>query len=113
VSGRSARAVVGFIEGSDGSLLVAAGDANADWARNLEMDARCIVTIGERTGAYRAELLEGSARNAAVADLILRYGTPSERLGAGPVFRLIPEGDAPEANTAIAANEPSIDEGTS
>jgi hypothetical protein len=81
-------------------LLVAAGDSNADWARNLEMDARCVVTVGERTGAYRAELLEGPGRNAAVAELILRYGTPSERLGAGPVFRLIPDAGDPGAAEA-------------
>jgi hypothetical protein len=106
---------VGFIEGGDGSLLVAAGDANADWARTLEMDPRCVVTIAERTGPYRAELVEGAARNAAVAELILRYGTPSERLGSGPVFRLIADAIDPAYDPAseAASGEPSTREGTS
>jgi hypothetical protein len=35
-----------------------------------------------------AEPLDGAARNAAIASLILKYGTPAERLGRGPAFRL-------------------------
>ena len=90
VSGRPARAAVGYLEDPDGSLLVAAGDPDADWARNLEADPRCVVTIGDRMGTFVAEALDGPARNAAVAGLILRYGTPAERLGRGPAFRLRP-----------------------
>ena len=37
-TGRPARAAVGFVEETDGSLLVAAGEPDADWARNLEAD---------------------------------------------------------------------------
>jgi len=90
VSGRPARAAVGFIEETDGSLLVAAGDPDADWARNLEADPAATVTIGERSVRVRAEPLDGPDRNAAIAGLILRYGTPSEGLGRGLVFRLRP-----------------------
>ena len=90
VSGRAARAAVGFVEEPDGSLLVAAGDPDADWALNLEADPHCVVTIGERSVRAVAEPVEGAARNAAIAALILRYGTPSEGLGRGPVFRLRP-----------------------
>lgn len=90
-SGRIARAAVGFLEEPDGSLLVAAGQQNADWARNLEQDPRCKVSIGDKSGPFTAEAVEGPARNAAIAGLILRYGTPSERLGNGPVFRLRPD----------------------
>ena len=89
-TGRPARAAVGYIEEADGSLLVAAGDPDADWARNLEASPDCVVTIGERRGAFRAESLEGADRNAAITALILRYGTPAERLGRGPAFRLRP-----------------------
>ena len=96
-TGRPARAAVGFIEEPDGSLLVAAGDPDAGWARNLEERPDCVVTIGERTGRYRAEPLEVAERNATVAALILRYGTPAERLGRGPAFRLRPVTiDAPD-----------------
>jgi len=90
VSGRPARAAVGFIAEPDGSLLVAAGDPDADWARNLEAEPEGTVTIGERVVRVRAEPLVGPERNAAIAGLILRYGTPSEGLGQGPVFRLRP-----------------------
>ena len=90
VSGSPARAAVGFLEEPDGSVLVAAGDPDADWALNLGAEPTCTVTIGERTGGYVAELLVGTERNAAVAGLIVRYGTPSEGLGRGPVFRLRP-----------------------
>ena len=85
---------VGFVEEADGSLLIAAGDAGASWARNLEADACCRATVGERSSEYVAEELSGSERNAAIAALILRYGTPAERLGGGPAFRLrpVPEG---------------------
>ena len=92
VSGQPARAAVGFLVEPDGSILVAAGDPDAAWARNLEADARCLVTIGEVSGSYDAEALDGPERNAAVAGLIMRYGTPAEGLGRGPTFRLRPAG---------------------
>jgi deazaflavin-dependent oxidoreductase (nitroreductase family) len=92
VSGQPARAAVGFLLEAGGSILVAAGDPDAAWARNLEADARCLVTIGEVSGSYDAEPLAGPERNAAIAGLILRYGTPAERLGRGPTFRLRPAG---------------------
>ena len=88
VSGRPARAAVGFLDEPDGSILVAAGDPDAAWARNLEADPLCLVTVGERSGTFRAEPLDDVERNDAIARLILRYGTPAEGLGRGPVFRL-------------------------
>ena len=88
VSGRPARAAVGFVEDLDGSLLVAAGRPDAAWARNLEADPACVVSVAEATAPYVAEELDGAERNRAIASLILRYGTPAEGLGRGPVFRL-------------------------
>lgn len=99
VTGRLARAAVGFVEEPDGSLLVAAGEPDADWALNLEVDPECAVTIGERSARYRAEPLEGAERNAAITGLILRYGTPSEGLGRGPVFRLRPDARSGRADS--------------
>jgi hypothetical protein len=55
------------------------------------------VTIGEHTGAFLAQALDERERNAAIAALILRYGTPAERLGRGPGFRLRPAAD-PDAS---------------
>jgi deazaflavin-dependent oxidoreductase (nitroreductase family) len=89
-TGQPVRAAVGFLEEPDGSLLVAAGSPDADWARNLEADPRCRVTIGSRTGDYRAEAITPADTSRAVMELILRYGTPAERLGNGPAFRLVP-----------------------
>jgi hypothetical protein len=67
---------------------VAAGDPDADWARNLEADERCTISVSGRSFEAVAEPLDGAARNAAIGALILKYGTPAERLGRGPVFRL-------------------------
>ena len=91
-SGRSARAAVGFVEEPDGSVLVAAGSPEADWARNLDAEPRCTVRIEDRAFAAEATRLDGTEAHRAVTELILRYGTPAERLGRGPVFRLAPIG---------------------
>jgi deazaflavin-dependent oxidoreductase (nitroreductase family) len=90
VSGRPVEVALGYVEAPDGSLLVAAGSPEADWARNLEADPACRVRLAEATWLARAEPVEGAEASAAVRDLILRYGTPAERLGRGPVFRLRP-----------------------
>lgn len=81
---------VGFLDAADGSISVAAGEPDADWARNLEEDPRARVTIGERAFDAMAERLDGRAAAATVVGLILKYGTSAERLGRGPVFRLHP-----------------------
>jgi len=90
VSGREVPVAVGYLEEPDGSLLVAAGDPEADWARNLEVEPRCSVTLGERSWPAIAEPLEPAEAARAVTGLILKYGTPSEGLGRGPAFRLRP-----------------------
>ena len=90
VSGRTVVATVGFIEEPDGSLLVAAGDPGAHWAANLRAEPRCVARIGALEGTYVAEELDGAAKGRAITELILKYGTPAERLGAGPAFRLRP-----------------------
>jgi deazaflavin-dependent oxidoreductase (nitroreductase family) len=94
-SGAPLTAAVGFVEEDDGSLLVAAGDPGAAWARNLEADPRCSVTIGTRRTEMVAEPLVGREAARAVNALILRYGTPAERLGRGPAFRLRRTGPRP------------------
>lgn len=87
-TGAAVVVAVGFIDEPDGSVLVAAGSPDADWARNLEADPRCRVSAGDDAWAAMAEPLAGPDAGRAVRLLILRYGTPAERLGAGPVFRL-------------------------
>jgi deazaflavin-dependent oxidoreductase (nitroreductase family) len=97
-SGLPRRVAVGFIETPDG-LLVAAADDDTQWARNLAADERCHVELAGVRSERRAVALDDAGRDAAVAALILKYGTPSERLGSGPAFRLeptepVPPGDA-------------------
>jgi hypothetical protein len=93
MTGQPVTTAVGFVEEPSGSLLVAAGDDETHWGRNLLAEPRCRGTRGGVTTTYRAMLLDGAERNAAITALILAYGTPSERLGAGPSFRLVPAGD--------------------
>ncbi|MHB8460153.1 MAG: nitroreductase family deazaflavin-dependent oxidoreductase [Candidatus Limnocylindrales bacterium] len=95
MSGRPTRAAVGYLLQPDGSIVVAAGDPDADWARNLEADPRCVVTVADRSWPCVAAPLGGEVVAAALRDLILRYGTPAERLGSGPVFRLVPTSGSP------------------
>lgn len=90
VSGQDVRVVVGFVEEPDGSLVVASGATNADWALNLLADPSCRVSTAGWSSDAVAEPLEGAAFASAITALILRYGTPSERLGSGPAFRLVP-----------------------
>jgi len=88
-SGRVVRTPVGFVEdGTD--LLVAAGTDSTDWALNLRANPDCTVTIEELTADYTAAEVDDDQRGPAVVALILKYGTPAERLGHGPVFRLSP-----------------------
>ncbi len=82
------RVSVGFVQDTDGALLIAASHESADWARNLQADPACSVERDGVREARRAVQLEGDGRDQAVRSLILKYGTPSERLGAGPAFRL-------------------------
>jgi deazaflavin-dependent oxidoreductase (nitroreductase family) len=90
VSGKHVQSAVGFFEEEDGSLVVAAGSDSADWALNLRANHGCRATVGERTAVYEATEIEGGERSEGVVALILKYGTPAERLGRGPVFRLVP-----------------------
>ena len=80
---------VGYVDEPDGSVLVAAGDS-ARWALNLLDDPHVDVEIGVRAFAALAEPLDAAAHARAIRGLILRYGTPAERLGRGPSFRLRP-----------------------
>lgn len=91
VSGRPVTTAVGFVDGPNGQILVAAGSEVSDWALNLRARPSCRVTIGDRVGQFSAtEIDDGVERSRALVDLVLKYGTPAERLGRGPVFKLAP-----------------------
>ena len=74
----------------DGSILVAANSPSTAWAQNLQADPAVRVRIGEREFEAVAEPLDEVNHARAITGLILRYGTPAERLGHGPSFRLRP-----------------------
>jgi hypothetical protein len=86
--------VIGFVERPDGSLVIAGG-SDAAWPRRLRDEPRVRATIGTRTFTADATELDGADHAAAIRDLILRYGTPAERLGSGPAFVLRPVGVEP------------------
>src|SRR4051812_37136985 len=77
---RPLEVAVGYIEEPDGSFLVAAGSADTGWARNLDAAASCRVAVGGTLQPALAEPLSGTEANRAVRELILKYGTPAERL---------------------------------
>jgi deazaflavin-dependent oxidoreductase (nitroreductase family) len=87
-TGRPAQATVGFVERGPEAVIVAAGSPDAAWALNLLSDPVCRVTIGDQRWEAVARPLAAAEHAAAVRDLILRYGTPAESLGAGPAFEL-------------------------
>ena len=92
-SGRPRAVTVGFVDDADGppgAVLVAAGAPDSAWARNLLEDPACRMRIGERAFDALAEPLGAADHARTISGLILRYGTPAERLGAGPTFRLRP-----------------------
>ncbi len=93
-SGQPRRVTIGFSEDPKGALLVAAADPSTHWAQNLLREPDCWLERAGTRRRYRAVPLAGSDRNTAVMALILKYGTPSERLGRGPAFRLEPVTDA-------------------
>lgn len=89
-SGEPRSVAVGFVEEPDGSILVAANGPRSAWGLNLLATPTATVEIGDRRFDATAEELERPEHGRAVSALILRYGTPSEGLGAGPSFRLRP-----------------------
>ena len=88
-SGEPRTATIGFVEAADGSFIVAA-TPGSHWGENLLVDPACRATVGDRTFEAVATPLEGADHAEAIRELILRYGTPSEGLGRGPSFRLVP-----------------------
>jgi deazaflavin-dependent oxidoreductase (nitroreductase family) len=91
-SGVERSVTVGFVDDGSGAILVAAGTPDSDWAFNLLADPAVEVAIGDRVFTGTAEFIEEGdpRRGRAIRDLILRYGTPSEGLGSGPIFLIRP-----------------------
>lgn len=94
-SGESREVTVGFVSEPDGSILVAAGNRDRAWAANLLADPAVDVILAGRSFVGEADLLDDRdpRRGRAVRELILRYGTPSEGLGSGPIFVIRPVPD--------------------
>jgi deazaflavin-dependent oxidoreductase (nitroreductase family) len=90
VTGEPREVAVGYVDEPDGSVLVAANGPRTAWGLNLFADPTVTVEIGGRRFTAVAEELDRPDHGRAIRELILRYGTPSEGLGAGPSFRLRP-----------------------
>jgi deazaflavin-dependent oxidoreductase (nitroreductase family) len=90
VTGRVRPVTVGFVEREPGAVVVAASSPDTAWALNLLADAACRCVLEDRSWDAVARELDGAEHAAAVRDLILKYGTPAESLGAGPAFELVP-----------------------
>ena len=87
-SGESRAVTVGFVEAEDGapgSLLVAAGAPDADWAVNLLIEPRCRVRVGDRAFDADAEPLEGAEH----ARCDPRLDPALRDLGGGPGPRTV------------------------
>jgi deazaflavin-dependent oxidoreductase (nitroreductase family) len=91
-TGESRWVTVGFVEEPDGSILVASGRVNRAWAGNLLAEPAVEVEVAGRRFMGEADELDDHdpRRGRAVRELILRYGTPSEGLGSGPIFVIRP-----------------------
>jgi deazaflavin-dependent oxidoreductase (nitroreductase family) len=89
-SGSPRVVTIGFIAAGGDTLLVAASAETTGWAANLRAHRDCRVELDGEQRPYVATELDEDERADAVRELILKYGTPAERLGAGPAFRLDP-----------------------
>ncbi len=87
-SGLARDVTIGFVEASGDALLIAASSDTTHWALNLLAQPRCSVDLAGVRSERQAVPLRADELHAAVVALILKYGTPAERLGAGPAFRL-------------------------
>ena len=88
-SGEPRTATIGFVEAADGSFLVAA-TPGSHWGENLLVDPACRVTVATARSRRSPRRSRAPTTPTAIRELILRYGTPSEGLGRGPSFRLVP-----------------------
>jgi hypothetical protein len=90
--GSRRRVVLGFVPRPDGAYVVGAGTPDARWPELLAGAPDVNVRVGElRFEAVASEIADDDPeRVAAIRELILRYGTPSEGIGRGPLFRLTP-----------------------
>lgn len=106
-SGRRHATPVGYERDEHGNLLVGAGSPGAHWAHNLLAEPTCRASIGGETLTYRAEHLADDARDAALRMIKGRYGPGmADRIGLGPVFRLVPAtADTTPAAAAAPATE--------
>ena len=89
-SGRAIRTPVGYVRTADGHVLVGAGRAESQWPQNLQATSLCRARVGRNEHAYTARELAGDERATAVALIHAKYGDRAARVGAGPVFELVP-----------------------
>ena len=105
VSGRPVTVAIGYVDEPGGSILVAAGAPDAGWARNLEVDPDCTVTIGEATWGARAEPLAPPDAARAVALIGARTVIPVH-YATFPILAGTPTELAEATSAEVVALEP-------
>ncbi len=91
ITGKPRDVAVGFVAEPDGSILVAANGPRSAWGLNLLAHPIAKVEVSGRRFTATAVELDRADHARVIRELILRYGTPSEGLGTGPSFRLVPD----------------------
>lgn len=90
-SGQSRTAYVGFAGQPGERLVIGSGGAGRGWAANLRANPSCVLSILGVERRYRATPLDGSAREAGIADLKTTLGSHGGFVDYIDVFQLVPE----------------------
>ncbi len=91
-TGQPRRAPVGFVARPDGSILIGAGSrASRGWTANLKANPAATFSVKGVEHRYRAGLVGGECRAAALDELKAKMGGVAARADWGDLFVLEPE----------------------
>ncbi len=113
-SGQARSVSIGYGVRAGGGFYVGAGSPGRGWAANLLSNPDCTYTVRGTTLRCRAELLEGAAREEAIAAFRARIGDVADRTAWAEVFALVPAdepaGSGPSRDdTDVVASAPTGD----
>jgi len=95
-TGQPRLAYVGSVRLADGRYLIGAGGPGRSWVANLRAHPTCRFETRDGGGTFRARLLSGDERDAAIATFVARMGRMGRRIPWAEVFELAPlPDDAP------------------
>ncbi|MFH0750301.1 MAG: nitroreductase family deazaflavin-dependent oxidoreductase [Chloroflexota bacterium] len=91
-TGLPRRAPIGFVARPDGTILIGSGSPkNRGWTANLKAGPAATFSVKGVERRYRARLVGGGEREAALAELRAKMGGMAERADWGDLFVLEPE----------------------